>query len=122
MKVRVTRVNRIFPILQANHRIVGEPADNAAQFVSWIQSLPADGVDGPLAGVNFTVFGCGNREWARTYQRIPTLCDSILEKNGATRLVERGEGDASSASFFQAFDEWETKLWLKLGEVFTVCH
>ena len=55
-----------------------EPADNAAQFVGWLQSLPADGADGLLKGVHYAVFGCGNREWARTYQRIPILCDQIL--------------------------------------------
>lgn len=99
------------------NKCLGEPADNAAQFVSWLESLPANGVDGLLKGVDYAVFGCGNREWARTYQRIPTLCDEVLEKNGATRIIDRGEGDASTASFFQDFDEWEAKLWQKLGEV-----
>ncbi|KAI5116970.1 hypothetical protein M0805_002171 [Coniferiporia weirii] len=89
----------------------GEPADNAAQFVNWIQSLPGGDGELPLAGVAYAVFGCGNREWARTYQRIPTLCDNLLKKNGAERLMERGEADAASASFFQSFDDWEVKLW-----------
>ena len=101
----------------STNNYLGEPADNAAQFVSWLESLPANGADGPLKSVDYAVFGCGNREWARTYQRIPTLCDEVLEKNGATRIIERGEGDASTASFFQDFDEWEAKLWKKLGEV-----
>lgn len=100
-------------------RSIGEPADNAAQFVSWLESLPGEGSDGLLKGVNFAVFGCGNREWARTYQRIPTLIYQTLEKNGAARLIDRGEGDAASASFFQSFDDWEAKLWVALAEVST---
>jgi cytochrome P450/NADPH-cytochrome P450 reductase len=30
--------------------------------------------------VRFAVFGCGNRQWARTYQAIPKQIDAALEK------------------------------------------
>ena len=41
----------------------GQPPDNARQFVSWAETLG----EGALAGARFAVFGCGNRQWARTY-------------------------------------------------------
>jgi cytochrome P450/NADPH-cytochrome P450 reductase len=48
------------------------------------------------------VFGAGNHDWVATYQRIPKLCDAVLEERGAHRLLPRGEGDAGGAEFFQA--------------------
>lgn len=83
--------------------------------MNWLQNLPTDKPS--LQKVQFTVFGCGNREWFRTYQRIPRLCDELLAANGADRLLERGEGDASSADFFQKFDEYEEELWRVLEKV-----
>lgn len=79
----------------------GQPPDNARQFVSYVESLP----EGALSGARFAVFGCGNRQWARTYQAIPRRVDAALAKAGASRLAERGETD-SGGDFFGAFDEW----------------
>jgi len=79
----------------------GQPPDNARQFVSYVDSLP----EGALGGARFAVFGCGNRQWARTYQAIPKRVDAALARAGATRLAERGETD-SGGDFFGAFDEW----------------
>ena len=94
---------------------IGQPADNAVHFVEWLSALKAD----ELSGVSFAVFGCGNRDWVQTYQRIPTLCDKLLADRGGKRLLERGEGDASAAEFFEVFDEWEKAVWEKLGKVRT---
>lgn len=74
-----------------------------------------------LAGVRYGVFGCGNHDWVNTYQRIPTLCDNLLEKNGGQRLLPRGAGDAASSNFFQTFDEFEDKLWEALSKVRREC-
>ena len=65
----------------------------------------------------YAVFGCGNRDWVRTYQRIPKVIDATLEERGAKRLLERGVGDAQAAEFFEVFDEWEAKLWSALATV-----
>ena len=70
-----------------------------------------------MEGVRYTVFGCGNSEWARTYQRIPKTIDKVLEERGGKRLHERGVGDALAAEFFEAFDEWEAQLWKTLSNV-----
>ncbi|KAI0729796.1 cytochrome P450 [Fomitopsis betulina] len=102
------------PVVIITASFEGEPADNAAHFVDWLTNLPD--APAPLANVRFAVFGCGNRDWVNTYQRIPTLIDATLEARGARRLVERGAGDASAGDFFELFDEWEVGLWETLSK------
>ncbi|KLO19588.1 cytochrome P450 oxidoreductase OrdA-like protein [Schizopora paradoxa] len=104
------------PIVIVTASFEGEPADNAALFVSWLSSLDTAGK--VLKDIKFAVFGCGNREWSRTYQRIPTIIDDALEKNGAERLLQRGEADASSVSFFSSFEDYEVALWKTLGDIY----
>ncbi|KAH7336803.1 cytochrome P450 [Rhizoctonia solani] len=89
----------------------GHPAENAGYFVETLIST-ADLKD--LDGVSYAVFGAGNRDWAQTYQRIPTLIDDLLEKKGANRLLPRGEGDASGDNFTRSFDEWKDQVWVTL--------
>ncbi|MDP2330303.1 MAG: NADPH cytochrome P450 oxidoreductase family protein, partial [Reyranella sp.] len=60
------------------------------QFIRALQEMP----DGTLKDVRYTVFGCGNRDWASTYQSIPRQIDELLAARGAERLYARGEGDA----------------------------
>ncbi|OLP66294.1 putative bifunctional P-450/NADPH-P450 reductase 2 [Bacillus pumilus] len=69
----------------------GHPPDHAKQFVEWVTQ---DG-EHDLSNVTYAVFGCGDRNWASTYQRIPRLIDEALEKKGAKRMTELSEGDAS---------------------------
>ena len=94
-------------------RRTGEPADNAAHFFEWLQSLQGN----ELAGTRFAVFGCGNRDWVRTFQRVPRVVDELLAARGGVRLLARGVGDAQAADFFEAFDEWEARLWEALAKV-----
>lgn len=84
----------------------GQPPDNARKFVPAIENCTADS----LRDLRFAVFGCGNRQWARTWQAIPKRVDAALEKAGAQRVFERGEGD-SGGDFFGSFDEWSTGMW-----------
>ncbi|KAL1888068.1 hypothetical protein Sste5346_009805 [Sporothrix stenoceras] len=90
----------------------GQPPDNAARFVAWLELVEAKDA---FAGTRFAVFGCGHVDWASTYQRIPTLVDSLLEEHGATRVVERGVSDASQRDMFGDFAKWtENVLWKAL--------
>ena len=67
----------------------GQPPDNAAGFCHWLRpTLAADA----FAGVAYSVFGCGNRDWAATYQAVPTLIDAELEKHGAKRMYPARRG------------------------------
>ncbi len=98
------------PVIAVTASYEGQAPDNAKQFLAWIESRAAD----ELAGVPFAVFGCGNRQWARTYQFVPKRVDAAFEAAGATRLRARGEADAGG-DFFGAFDEWYEGLWTDLG-------
>ena len=90
----------------------GTPPDNAARFFDWLcnDPLSADA----LKGVSYTVFGCGDRDWAATYQRVPKMIDSQMEAHGARRLYQRGEADASD-DFDGDFRGWYDHLWSTLA-------
>ena len=96
---------------------LGEPPDNAAYFVKWLSSLQGE----PLSDVRYAVFGCGNRDWVQTYQRIPRLVDELIGKHGGRAFMPRGEGDAGGSEMFNDFDSWEDLLFRKLTEVFHSC-
>ncbi|MBL4671037.1 MAG: cytochrome P450, partial [Arenicella sp.] len=87
----------------------GQSPDNANKFIPHIQS---DDID-HLTDIKFSVFGCGNRQWARTYQAIPTLVDAALDAAGAERITPLGAGD-SGGNFFAAFEQWSADFWQNL--------
>ena len=83
----------------------GAAPDNATQFVKWLRSeMPKDA----LAKVRYALFGCGNSDWAATYQSIPRLIDEQLAAHGAVSVYARGEGDARSDLDGQ-FESWFAK-------------
>jgi cytochrome P450/NADPH-cytochrome P450 reductase len=91
----------------------GLPPENAVQFVKWLSDgdLSADA----LAGLSYTVFGCGDTDWAATYQRVPTLLDTELAEHGANRLHDRGAGDAH-ADFDGQYRAWHADLWSTVAD------
>jgi cytochrome P450 / NADPH-cytochrome P450 reductase len=83
----------------------GAPPDNATQFVKWLGGgLPKDA----FAKLRYAVFGCGNSDWAATYQSIPRMIDEQLAAHGGRSVFARGEGDARSDLDGQ-FEEWFAK-------------
>ncbi|MFE9369990.1 cytochrome P450 [Streptomyces sp. NPDC006711] len=69
----------------------GQPTDDAARFVRWVEEAEP----GSAAAVPYAVLGVGDRNWAATYQRVPTLIDDRLAALGGERLLPRAEADAS---------------------------
>lgn len=84
----------------------GNPPVRAKKFINWLTHLEKDVLD----GVNYAVFGCGDRNWQSTYQAIPRLVDERLEACGARRLSVRGEGDASY-DFEEQLTQWHQQIW-----------
>jgi cytochrome P450/NADPH-cytochrome P450 reductase len=80
----------------------GAPPDNATQFVKWLRG---DLAKDALSKVRYAVFGCGNSDWAATYQSVPRLIDEQLAAHGARGVYARGEGDARSDLDGQ-FERW----------------
>ena len=62
-----------------------------------------------FAKVRYAVFGCGNSDWAATYQSVPRLIDEQLATHGARAVYARGEGDARS-DLDGDFEGWFAKL------------
>jgi cytochrome P450/NADPH-cytochrome P450 reductase len=90
----------------------GAPPNNAVTFCSWLRDGSLG--DDALAGVAYTIFGCGHRDWAATYQAIPTLIDTQLAAHGARRVYQRGEGDARG-DFDGQYRAWYGGLWEALA-------
>ncbi|WP_347551838.1 cytochrome P450 [Pseudalkalibacillus hwajinpoensis] len=93
----------------------GNPPENAAKFVNWLDQAK----EGSLEGLQYAVFGCGDRNWATTYQRIPTFIDDRMAQQGADRISEIGFGDASD-DFEGDYEKWEETLWPYLAEAMDI--
>ena len=87
----------------------GKPPDNAARFCDWLEAGSPAAPDS-LRSVRYAVFGCGDRNWAATYQTVPKLIDEALAARGASRIHPRGEGDASD-DFDGQFGAWYAPFW-----------
>ncbi|MEU7428980.1 cytochrome P450 [Streptomyces sp. NPDC040750] len=91
----------------------GRPTDDAAAFAAWL-----DGTD-DLTGVTYAVLGVGDRNWAATYQQVPTRVDARLAELGATRLTDRAAADASGdlgATVREFTDRLRTTLLRRYGD------
>ncbi len=97
------------PVVIVSASYEGEPPDNARRFIAWLEALAPEA----LAGVRFTVFGVGDRQWSRTWQAIPRRLDAAMAQAGAHRLKTRGETDASG-DFVGGFERWYADLWQAL--------
>ncbi|KAK0727699.1 cytochrome P450 [Lasiosphaeria miniovina] len=94
----------------------GEPPDNAVKFVNWL-SEPRDA--DAFKGARFAVFGCGNRDWHDTFQRIPTLVGSLLQKHGATAIAPTGDADASEGNILGDFEAWQVdNFWPGIAQIY----
>ncbi|MGH7836351.1 MAG: cytochrome P450, partial [Candidatus Binataceae bacterium] len=109
----VDKLPRRGAVIVATASYNGTPPDNAAKFCAWLGDARL-GVEA-LEGVSYSVFGCGNRDWAATFQAIPRLIDEQLAAHGAARICDRGEGDARD-DFDGQFQSWRRPLWEKVAE------
>ncbi|MEM7781111.1 MAG: cytochrome P450 [Pseudomonadota bacterium] len=92
----------------------GKPPDNAAKFVDWLEATSDD-----LSSISYLMLGCGNSDWAATFQEVPRLIDARLEALGAKRIITTEELDARGDVDTQ-FHDWLDGLIPQLGEEFGV--
>ena len=102
------RLPREGAVMIATASYNGTPPDNAVRFCDWLRGGALE--SGALEGVSYAVFGCGNQDWASTFQAIPRLIDDKLAEYGARRIMPRGEGDARD-DFDGQFHTWYKPLW-----------
>ncbi|KAF4630984.1 hypothetical protein G7Y89_g7156 [Cudoniella acicularis] len=109
----VDKIPQDQPIILISSSYEGQPPDNAAHFVEWVEKLPGSK---KLGGVKYATFGCGNHDWVSTFHRIPKLLHKGFQENGATPIAEIGLGDVAAGDIFGDFDKWQDeKLWPALG-------
>ena len=89
------------PVVIVTSSYNGQPPDNAVNFCKWL----ADCAPEQFAGVQYSVFGCGDKNWSSTFQAIPEMVDQALAAGGATRFSPLGAGDASD-DFDSQFRAW----------------
>jgi cytochrome P450 / NADPH-cytochrome P450 reductase len=100
------------PVIVITSSYEGQPPDNAAKFVAWLKSLRP----GSLSGVEYTVFGCGHRDWSSTFHRIPLMTENLLRNAGATCFAPTGLADASKGNMYGEFEDWlDNVLWKNLS-------
>ncbi|MFF9209180.1 MULTISPECIES: cytochrome P450 [unclassified Streptomyces] len=97
------------PVIIAAASYNGRPTDDAAAFAAWLEE------DHDLTGVTYAVLGVGDRNWAATYQQVPTYIDERLAALGAIRLTERAAADASG-DFTGAVRDFTVRLRAALLE------
>lgn len=99
------------PVIIVTASFEGKPPDNAKKFVAWLELIQQEN---ELDGVKYAVFGVGNSDWARTYQRIPNIVDERMAQLGASRILEAGFTDVK-ANILGPWEEWSETLLQKLG-------
>lgn len=97
------------PVLIITSSYEGQPPDNAKGFVAWLETRAAAGDTGLLEGVSFAVFGAGNKDWVRTFHRIPRLVDGLMETLGAARIAPMGLVDVSE-DILGPWEDWKAGL------------
>ncbi|KAI3317257.1 cytochrome P450 [Xylariaceae sp. AK1471] len=92
----------------------GQPPDNAKRFISRLEHWEGD----PVKGVSFALFGCGNRDWHDTFQRIPKLAFGLMKQRGAIPFASRGSVDVGDGNTFQSFGTWQADhFWPGLARI-----
>ncbi|KFZ01289.1 hypothetical protein V500_00823 [Pseudogymnoascus sp. VKM F-4518 (FW-2643)] len=101
------------PVVMISSSYEGQPPDNAAHFVAWLDNMKSAK---QLDGVKYAVYGCGNRDWASTFHKVPKGLDSAFELHGARRFASMGLGDVAAGDIFNDFDKWQDEsFWPGLG-------
>ncbi|KAG6442564.1 hypothetical protein O3G_MSEX002457 [Manduca sexta] len=91
----------------------GDPTDNSMEFYEWIKNGDPD-----LTGLNYAVFGLGNKTYEH-YNAVAIYLDKRLEELGATRVFELGLGD-DDANIEDDFITWKDKFWPAVCEKYNI--
>nr|QQZ00429.1 CPR [Cydia pomonella] len=91
----------------------GDPTDNAMEFYEWLKNGDPD-----LTGLNYAVFGLGNKTYEH-YNAVAIYLDKRLEELGGTRVYEVGLGD-DDANIEDDFITWKDKFWPSVCEMFNI--
>ena len=96
----------------------GEPTDNAVEFFEFITGEDvafSESREPPLDCLNYVAFGLGNNTYEH-YNTMVRRVDKALQKLGANRISEAGEGDDGSGTMEEDFIAWKEPMWTALAE------
>ena len=94
----------------------GDPTDNASEFYNWMTNKESGLSSKHLKLLEYTVFGLGNTQYEH-YNRMGRTTYEGLQKLGARRMFEYGEGD-DDAELEEDFEAWKDKMWVALTKRF----
>lgn len=96
----------------------GEPTDNAVDFYEFItgEDVHFSGNNNPpLGNLNYVAFGLGNNTYEH-YNSMVRNVSKALDKLGARRIGEAGEGDDGAGTMEEDFLAWKDPMWTSLAE------
>ena len=96
----------------------GEPTDNAVDFYEFIIGEDvsfSEANDPALGNLNFVAFGLGNNTYEH-YNSMVRNVNKALEKLGAHRIGEAGEGDDGAGTMEEDFLAWKEPMWTAVAE------
>lgn len=96
----------------------GEPTDNAVEFYEYLtaEDVQFSEVRTPaLDNLKYVAFGLGNNTYEH-YNSMVRNVDSTLQKLGAQRIGEAGEGDDGAGTMEEDFIAWKETMWSALSE------
>ncbi|CAL1713362.1 unnamed protein product [Somion occarium] len=98
----------------------GEPTDNAVELCQKLSDESCEFSNGEhkLPGLKYVVFGLGNKTYEH-YNLISRNVDRDLQKMGAIRIGERGEGD-DDKSMEEDYLEWKDGMWEAFAKTMNV--
>ncbi|KAJ4421209.1 hypothetical protein N0V85_000302 [Neurospora sp. IMI 360204] len=96
----------------------GEPTDNAVDFYEFITNEDVNFTEGnepALGNLNYVTFGLGNNTYEH-YNSMVRNVDKALQKLGAHRIGDAGEGDDGAGTMEEDFLAWKEPMWKALAE------
>lgn len=96
----------------------GEPTDNAVEFYEFItgdEPAFSESSDPPLGNLKFVAFGLGNNTYEH-YNSMVRNVTTALEKLGAHKIGDAGEGDDGAGTMEEDFLAWKDPMWTALAE------
>ncbi|KAI0203711.1 cytochrome P450 [Astrocystis sublimbata] len=104
------QLSKDIPVAIITPSYEGKPADNARNFISWLEAGKPDS----LNDVQFAVFGAGNSEWVSTFHRIPKLVDEVMPKLGAKKIVPSSFVDVKE-DLTGPWEDWRDEMLSSIG-------
>ncbi|CAN8103023.1 unnamed protein product [Discula destructiva] len=96
----------------------GEPTDNAVDFYEFITGEDvqfSESKEPALENLKYVAFGLGNNTYEH-YNSMVRNVSKALDKLGATRIGEAGEGDDGAGTMEEDFLAWKEPMWTALAE------